>query len=188
MIVTVAETTDKVGMTGLNARIGLVERIDQDAKIGHVVKTEVGVMTIKVAEIAVDGKTVHVATIEEVGTTVATNTAITTGIVLNARTPTSLSVQNAIAVASQKTEEEAASAAMIAEIIPVAVIAVTAIVDPNTVTMIGIAPNAKTQISVSVLNAIAVANPKAKVVRNAALVISEKAEEERVAHVVIVGR
>jgi hypothetical protein len=260
MIVTVTETIAQIEMNGLSAKIGPVEMIDQHAKIGRVVKTEVavksvaGVMIVKIAETKVDGKTVlvtmiveavitvvatnteittgialnariptspsaqnviavvslkareeavdamteevgktvHVATIVEAVIIVVTNTVITTGIALNARTPTLPFAQNVIVVGSPKAKEEAEVAAIIAEIIPVAVKAGAVkagavIVEINTATMIGIAPSVKTLISVSVLNAIAVVNPRAKAARIATAMVKMIAEEERVAHAVMLG-
>ncbi len=129
---------------------------------------------------------------------VATSTEITTGIALNVRIPTSPSAQNAIAVANRRVKEEAEIVVMVDEIIHVAVMTEAVmteavmteavIVEINTVTMIGIAPSVKTRISVSVLNVIAVANPKAKVARIATTVLKVIAEEEREPHAVILGR
>ena len=193
----VTEMIGQVEMTGFNVKIGLKEKIDQHAKIDPVVKAEVAAnneenvaeeITVNLVETEVDGKTVHAATTEEVGIIEGTSTAITTGIVLNARIPTSPSVQNAIAVASLKVGVEAEGAAMIAEIIPVAGKAGAVIVEINTVTMIGIALSVKTRILVSVLNVIGVANPKAKVARIATAVVKVIAEEERVVHAVMLSR
>jgi hypothetical protein len=96
-------------------------------------------------------------------------------------------------VASLKVRVEAEGAAIIAEIILVAVKAGAVkagavIVEINTVTMIGIALSVKTRILVSVLNVIGVANPKAKVARIATAVVKVIAEEERVVHAVMLGR
>jgi len=194
---TVTETIDQVGMTGLSVKIGLKEKIDQHVKIDRVVKTEVAAnneenvaegITVKLVETGVGGKTVLVTMIVEAVITVVTNMGITTGIALNVRIPTSPSAQNAIAVASLKVRVEAEDAAMIAEIIPVAVKAGAVIVEINTVTMIGIALSVKTRILVSVLNVIGVANPKAKVARIATAVVKVIAEEERVVHAVMLSR
>ena len=202
----VTETIDQVGMTGLSVKIGLKEKIDQHAKIDHVVKTEVavsnaenaGVVNVKIVEKEEDGKTVLVTMTVEVVITVVTNMEITTGIALNVRIPTSPSEQNVIVAANQKAKEEVENAAIIAGIIPVAVtlvvatpvvvIAVAEIIELNTVTMIGIAQSVKTRISVSVLNAIAVANPKDKVNRNAVVVVKVTPGVERVTHAVMVDR
>ena len=252
---TVTETIDQVGMTGLSAKIDLKEKIAQHAKtevdennaaeiIAKHVETKVDGKTVHVAMIAeaavtntvmvtgivlnaktptspsaqnviavaslkvreegvsamteAIGKTVHVATIEEVKIVVVTSMVITTGIVLSARIPTSPSAQNAIVAANQRAKGEVENAAIIAGIIPVAVtlvvatpvvvIAVAEIIELNTVTMIGIAQSVKTRISVSVLNAIAVANPKDKVNRNAVVVVKVTPGVERVTHAVMVDR
>ena len=119
---------------------------------------------------------------------VATSMEITTGIVLNAKIQTLPSVQNAIAAVNLRVKEEAEAAVMVDEIIHVAVMTEAVIVEINMVTMIGIAPSVKTQILVSVLNVIAVANPKAKVAQIATAVFKVIAEEGRGAHVVIISQ
>ena len=188
--------TSTVMVTGIvvNARIQTSPSVQNVIAVASLKAREEGVSAMTEAI----GKTVHVATIEEVKIVVATSMVITTGIVLSARIPTSPSEQNVIVAANQRAKEEVENAAIIAGIIPVAVtlvvatpvvvIAVAEIIELNTVTMIGIAQSVKTRISVSVLNAIAVANPKDKVNRNAVVVVKVTPGVERVTHAVMVDR